>query len=64
MHRRKVTVAAAAVFAIGAAFAAQPTSLRADWGEGFVLQPTSWSPGTARPMSVHDPNAAVLSPPR
>ena len=34
MYRRKVTViAAAAVFAIGAAFAAQPTSLRADWGE-------------------------------
>ena len=38
MYRRKVMVTAAAVFAIGVAFAAQPTSLRADWGEG-ALQP-------------------------
>ncbi len=34
MYRRKVIMTAAAVFAIGVAFAAQPTSLRADWGEG------------------------------
>jgi hypothetical protein len=63
MHHRKATVAAAAVFAIGAAFAAQPTSLRADWGEGLVQQMAPWSPGTASPMSAHDPNESLLTPP-
>lgn len=64
MHRRKITVAAAAAFAIGAAFAAQPTSLRADWGKGLVQQRLPWSPGTASPMSAYDPNEALLAPPR
>jgi hypothetical protein len=64
MHRRKAAVAAAAVFAIGAAFAAQPTSLRADWGEGFMKQELPWTPGTDRPMSAADPAAQVWDPPR
>ncbi len=64
MHPRKVTVAAAAVFAIGAAFAAQPTSLRADWGEGLVRQQQPWSPGSASLMSAHDPNQSLLIPPQ
>jgi hypothetical protein len=67
MHRRsrrRMTVAAAAVFAIGAAFAAQPTSLRADWGRG-LMQRMPWIPGTASAMSAHDPNSALLTqPPR
>jgi hypothetical protein len=65
MHRRRVTVTAAAVFAIGAAFAAEPTSLRADWGWEPTQQRMPWIPGTASPMSAHDPYSALLTqPPR
>jgi hypothetical protein len=64
MYRRKVTVAAAALFAIGVAFAAQPTSLRADWGEGVPRQGSLWVPGTNTLMSAHEPNISVLTPPR
>jgi hypothetical protein len=64
MYRRKVMVAAAAVFAIGVAFAAQPTSLRADWS-GSASQPGSlWVPGTNALMSTHEAGIAVLAPPR
>jgi hypothetical protein len=64
MHRRKVTVAAAAVFAIGVAFAAQPTSLRADWGKSAPRQGSPWVPGTNTLMSAHEPTVSVLTPPR
>ncbi len=64
MHRRKVTVAAAAMFAIGVAFAAQPTSLRADWGQGVPKQASPWVPGTNTLMSAHEPTVSVLTPPR
>jgi hypothetical protein len=64
MHRRKVTVAAAAVFAIGVAFAAQPTSLRADWSKGAPRQGSLWVPGTNTLMSAHEPSVSVLTPPR
>ncbi|HWY97302.1 MAG TPA: hypothetical protein VNX69_19040 [Steroidobacteraceae bacterium] len=64
MHRRKVTVAAAALFAIGVAFAAQPTSLRADWGKGVPRQGSPWVPGTNSLMSAHEPTVSVLTPPR
>jgi hypothetical protein len=60
-----MTVAAAAVFAIGAAFAAKPTSLRADWGREPSQQRMPWTPGTASIMSAHDPYSALLiQPPR
>lgn len=64
MHRRKVIVTAAAVFAIGIAFAAQPTSVRADWGQGVTQQRTPWIPGTDRPMSAQESSMSVLAPPR
>jgi hypothetical protein len=64
MHRRKITIAAAAIFAIGAAFAAEPTSLRADWGESTIRQSMPWTPGTGSVMSAHDPNQALLAAPR
>ncbi len=64
MHRRRVTVAAAAVFAIGVAFAAQPTSLRADWGKSVPKQGSPWVPGTNTLMSAHEPTVSVLTPPR
>jgi hypothetical protein len=64
MYRRRVTVAAAAAFAICAAFAAQPTSLRADWGEGRVQQRSLWIPGSASPLSAHEPHEMMFAPPR
>jgi hypothetical protein len=64
MYRRKVMVTAAAVFAIGVAFAAQPTSLRADWGEDVLRQESTWVPGTNALMSAHEPSMPVLTPPR
>jgi hypothetical protein len=64
MYRRKVMMAAVAVFAIGVAFAAQPTSLRADWGEGSLRQGSSWVPGTNALMSTYDPGLSDLTPPR
>jgi hypothetical protein len=64
MYRRKVAVTAAAVFAIGAAFAAQPTALRADWGEGGPRQGSLWVPGTNALMSAHEEGMSILAPPR
>jgi hypothetical protein len=64
MYRRKVMVTTAALFAIGVAFAAQPTSLRADWGEGVPRQGLPWVPGTNTLMSAHEPMISVLTPPR
>jgi hypothetical protein len=64
MYRRKVVMTAAAVFAIGAAFAAQPTSLRADWGENAQRGVSLWVPGTNTLMSAHEPTLSVLTPPR
>jgi len=65
MHRRKVMMTTAAVFAIGAAFAAQPTSVRADRpNNGVVQQRAPWVPGTNMLMSAHEPSAAPLAPPR
>jgi hypothetical protein len=64
MYRRKVMLTAAAVFAIGVAFAAQPTSLRADWGERGPRTRSPWVPGTNTLMSAHEPSALVLAPPR
>ena len=63
MHRRKVMMTAAAVFTIGVAFAAQPTSLRADWGEGISKQRSLWVPGTNALMSAHEQVMRVPTPP-
>ncbi len=64
MYRRKVMVTATAVFAIGVAFAAQPTSLRADWGETPSRPRSPWVPGTNSLMSAHEQEASILPPPR
>ncbi|MDP9084410.1 MAG: hypothetical protein M3N50_11690 [Pseudomonadota bacterium] len=63
MYRRKVMVTAAAVFAIGVAFAAQPTSLLADRGDIAEGQRSLWVPGTNALMSAHEPIFSVLTPP-
>jgi hypothetical protein len=62
MYRRKVMVTAAAVFAFIVAFAAQPTSLRADWSEPRRSSP--WIPGTNMLMSAHEPSLLALTPPQ
>jgi len=64
MYRRKVILTAAAVFAIGVAFAAQPTSVRADRRNGVLLQRESWVPGTNMVMSALEAGDASLAPPR
>jgi len=64
MYRRKVMVTAAAAFAFGVAFAAQPTSLRADWGEVALRQASPWIPGTNALMSAYEPRFSVPAPPR
>jgi len=64
MHRRKVFIAATAIFAIGVAFAAQPLSVRADRRSGDPQQSTHWVPGTNMLMSAHEPDASPLAPPR
>ncbi len=64
MYRRKVLLMAAAVFAFGVAFAAQPTSLRADWGQTVLRPGSSWVPGTNTLMSAYEPSLSVLTPPR
>ncbi len=64
MYRRKVMMTAAAVFAFGVAFAAQPTSLRADWGPGVLRPGSTWVPGTNALMSAYEPSLSVLTPPR
>jgi hypothetical protein len=64
MYRRKIVMTTAAAFAIGAAFAAQPTSVRADRPSGVVQQRAPWVPGANMLMSAHEPSAAPLAPPR
>jgi hypothetical protein len=64
MYRRKVVMTAAAAFAIGVAFAAQPTSVRADRRSEEAQQRESWVPGTNMLMSAHERSAAPLAPPR
>jgi len=64
MYRRKVMVTAAAVFAIGVAFAAQPTSLRADWNVGGARPGSPWVPGTNMLMSANEGGLSALTPPR
>jgi hypothetical protein len=64
MYRRKVMVTATAVFAIGVAFAAQPTSLRADWGKNVPIQESLWVPGTNTLMSAGESSSSPLAPPR
>ena len=64
MHRRKVMVTAAAVFALGVAFAAQTTSLRADVGKNASRQESLWVPGTNSLMSAGELSLSALAPPR
>jgi hypothetical protein len=63
-HRRRATITATSVFALGAAFAAAPTSHREDWGQCAFERPLPWTPGGGRVMSAHEPNLLLVEPPR
>ncbi len=64
MYSRKVMVTTAAIFAIGAAFAAQPISVRADRGSTNVRQPVPWAPGTNGVIATYESSTFPLAPPR
>jgi hypothetical protein len=64
MDRRTVIITAAAAFAIGVAFAAQPTSRGADRRSGDASGFDRWAPGINMVMSAREANAAVAAPPR
>jgi len=61
MRRRKVVIAAAAAFAIGVAFAAQPTSTRADRRDE-VTERQPWVPGANMVMSAHEASLPLAPP--
>ena len=62
MHRQKVLWAAAAVFALGVAFAAQPTSLRANGSQDAPRLDALWVPGTNALMAAQERDR-VMPPP-
>jgi hypothetical protein len=63
MYRGKAMITAVAVFAIGAAFAAQPVSERADrWG-GELKARTPWAPGTNGVISAYESSSLPVAPP-
>jgi hypothetical protein len=64
MHRGKVMVTTAAVFALGAAFAAQPISVRSDRQPTEVPHPPYWTPGTNGVIAAYETSAFPLAPPR
>ncbi len=63
MYRGKMMVTAIAVFALGAAFAAQPISPR-DRLQAEARQPPTWTPGTNGVIAAYETNAFPMAPPR
>ncbi len=63
MHHGKMMLTAMAVFAIGAAFAAQPISSR-DRLQAEARQPATWTPGTNGVIAAYETNAFPMAPPR
>jgi hypothetical protein len=64
MNRRKAVVVGVAAFAIGAAFAAPPVSVRADWGSGGSIQRPNWAPGTNGVMAAYETSTLPVAPPQ
>jgi hypothetical protein len=64
MNRHKMIIMACAAFAIGVAFAAQPTSMRADRESGNPSERDPWVPGANMVMSAHESDVDPLAPPR
>ena len=64
MNRRKAVVVGVAAFAIGAAFAAQPVSVRADRNSGALVERPNWVPGTNGVMAAYETGALLVAPPQ
>lgn len=64
MYRRKVVVMGVAAFALGAAFAAQPISNRADRGSSALMERPTWAPGTNGVMAAYETSTLPVAPPR
>jgi hypothetical protein len=64
MIRRKAVAVGVAAFAIGAAFAAQPVSVRADRDSRELVQRTHWAPGTNGVMAAYEPATMQVAPPQ
>ena len=64
MHRRKMVLVGVAAVAIGAAFAAQPVSVRANRGSSERIERPSWAPGTNGVMAAYEPSALLVAPPQ
>ncbi|HLW23233.1 MAG TPA: hypothetical protein VKT22_02595 [Steroidobacteraceae bacterium] len=63
MNRGKVTIAAAAVFAIGVAFAAQTTPERPDRGVDQTRARLLWTPGTNGVAAAYESSREAFAPP-
>lgn len=63
LRRRKMILTAAAAFAFGIAFAAQPTAPREEWSRADSAQRAHWVPGTDSPMSAYESRMTTLAPP-
>jgi hypothetical protein len=64
MKRAKVMAAAAALFLLGAAFAAQLTSVGADRQTREAKHPPYWTPGTNGVIAAYETSDFPLAPPR
>jgi hypothetical protein len=64
MYRRKMVLVGVAAVAIGAAFAAQPVSIRADRRSSELIERPSWAPGTNGVMAAYEPGTLLVPPPR
>jgi hypothetical protein len=64
MYRGKVTIMAVAVFTLGVAFAAQPTSVGADRRSHDVRLRTPWTPGTNGVIAIYESSTFPLAPPQ
>jgi hypothetical protein len=64
MHRRKVTMTAAAIFALGVAYAAPPSAEHRGQANEDLQRRTPWVPGRNMLMSAHEASVDPLAPPR
>jgi hypothetical protein len=64
MIRRKAVALGVAAFAIGAAFAAQPVSVRADRDSTEPIERDHWAPGTNGVMATYETNQLPVVPPQ
>jgi hypothetical protein len=64
MNHRKAVVVGVAAFAIGAAFAAQPVSVRADRDSSALIERPSWTPGTNGVMAAYETSTLPVAPPQ